>query len=57
MMKRGAFVGTAKSVGDRLRALASELGIDEVVVLTWTYDLAPRRHSYALLAQEFGLGG
>ncbi|MCK7493788.1 MAG: hypothetical protein MZW92_22500 [Comamonadaceae bacterium] len=31
--------------------------LDELVVNTWAHDQAVRRRSYALLAQEFGLGG
>ncbi len=55
MMRRNAFVGTPDQVGARLRELAAELGLDEIVVLTWTYDLEPRKRSYTLLAKEFGL--
>ncbi len=54
-MRAKAFVGTAAQVGEQLRALASELQLDELVVNTWAHDPAARRTSYALLAQEFGL--
>ena len=54
-MRGKAFVGTAAGVGAQLRALASELQLDELVVNTWAHDPAARRKSYALLAQEFGL--
>jgi len=54
-MRRRAFVGTAAQVGAQLRALATELQLDELVVNTWAYDPAVRRHSYALLAEQFGL--
>ena len=54
-MRSKAFVGTATEVGAQLRALASELELDELVVNTWAHDPAARRKSYALLAQEFGL--
>ena len=54
-MRGKAFVGTAAQVGAQLRALASELQLDELVVNTWAHDPAARRTSYALLAQEFGL--
>jgi luciferase family oxidoreductase group 1 len=50
-----ALVGTAAQVGAKMRALASSLGLDELVVNTWAHDPAVRRHSYALLAQEFAL--
>ena len=54
-MRSKAFVGTAAEVGAQLRALASELQLDELVVNTWAHDPAARRTSYALLAQELGL--
>lgn len=50
-----AFVGSAVTVGRKLRALAAALQLDELVVNTWACDPAVRRHSYALLAREFGL--
>ena len=54
-MRRKAFVGTGAQVADQLRALALELQLDEIVINTWAFDPAARRHSYALLAREFGL--
>jgi luciferase family oxidoreductase group 1 len=53
--QRKALVGTAAQVGTKLRALASSLGLDELVVNTWAHDPRVRRHSYALLAHEFAL--
>lgn len=55
-LRRKAFVGTPQRVGAMLRTLAAELQLDELVVNTWACDPAVRRRSYALLAQEFGLG-
>lgn len=52
-MRHTAFVGTPAYVGKRIRTLAQELGIDEVVVLTWSHDPTARRRSYELLAAEF----
>lgn len=54
-MRRRAFVGTADEVKAKLTDLASSLGLEELVVVTWTYDAAPRHRSYELLAQAFGL--
>jgi luciferase family oxidoreductase group 1 len=54
-MRRKAFVGTAEQVKARLTALADGLGLDELVVVTWTHDPAPRHRSYALLADAFKL--
>ncbi len=51
-----AVVGTAEQVKVRLDALAQRLDLDELVIVTWTYDAAPRMRSYALLADAYGLG-
>ncbi len=53
--QRKSFVGDAGQVGAKLRALADQFGLDELVINSWTHDPAVRRHSYALLAREFGL--
>ncbi len=54
---RHAVVGTAEQVKTRLDALAKRLDLDELVIVTWTYDAAPRMRSYELLAQAYGLKG
>ncbi|MGH6625445.1 MAG: LLM class flavin-dependent oxidoreductase [Burkholderiaceae bacterium] len=54
-LRRHALVGSAAQVGARLRALASSLELDELVIITWAHDPAVRRRSYQLLASEFGL--
>ena len=54
-LRRKAFAGTAEQVATSLNALAKRLELDEIVVNTWTYDPAARRHSYELLAVAFGL--
>jgi luciferase family oxidoreductase group 1 len=54
-MRRKAFVGTAEQVKTGLTALAARLDLDELVVVTWTYDAAARHRSYTLLAQAFAL--
>jgi luciferase family oxidoreductase group 1 len=54
-MRAKAFVGTAGEVGEKLRALARSLELDEIVVNTWAHDPQVRRRSYALLAREFAL--
>lgn len=55
-MRRKAFVGSAAQVAARIRAVAAELALDEIVVNTWAHDPEVRRHSYALIAREFGIG-
>jgi alkanesulfonate monooxygenase SsuD/methylene tetrahydromethanopterin reductase-like flavin-dependent oxidoreductase (luciferase family) len=54
-LRRKAVVGTAEQVATRLRDLARRLTLDELVIVTWTYDPAPRHRSYELLADAFGL--
>ena len=54
-MRKRAYVGTPQQVKEKLTALASQLGLDELVVVTWTYDPKPRHRSYELLAEAFGV--
>ncbi len=54
-MRRKALVGTGADVAQMIRALATRLGLDEIVVNTWAHSPAVRRRSYALLAEEFAL--
>jgi luciferase family oxidoreductase group 1 len=54
-MRARAFVGTGAEVAARLQAEADRLQLDELVIVTWTFDPEARRRSYALLAQAFGL--
>ena len=54
-LRRKAIVGSAEQVATRLKELARHLDLDELVVVTWTYDPAPRHRSYELLAKAFAL--
>jgi luciferase family oxidoreductase group 1 len=54
-LRRKAIVGTGEAVVAQLRAIAERLALDELVVVTWTYDAAARERSYTLLARAFGL--
>jgi len=54
-LRRRAMVGTGEQVAQKLRALADEHQVDELVVITWTWDPAAQRRSYELLAQACGL--
>ena len=54
-MRRRALVGSAATVSKMIHELAATLGLDHIVVNTWAHDPQVRRHSYALLAREFGL--
>jgi luciferase family oxidoreductase group 1 len=54
-MKANAFVGSASTVATKLRAMADRLALDELAIITWTYEAKAQAHSYELLAQEFNL--
>lgn len=54
-LRERSFWGTPDVVGAKLRALAAELQVEEVAVLSTAHDPAARRRSYALMAEEFGL--
>ncbi|MBM4296241.1 MAG: LLM class flavin-dependent oxidoreductase [Deltaproteobacteria bacterium] len=54
-MRRKAIAGSIDHVKQRLEELANQLELDELVIVTWTYDAAPRLRSYELLAEAFGL--
>ena len=54
-LKANAIVGSAATVSSRLRQLARQLQVDEVVLITWTHDAQAQRRSFELLAQEFSL--
>lgn len=54
-LRSQAMVGTGEQVAQRLRALAEELKVQEMVVITWTWDPSAQRRSYELLARACGL--
>ena len=54
-MKANAFVGSAQTVATQLRTMAEKLELEELAIITWTYDAQAQAHSYELLAQEFNL--
>lgn len=54
-MRERAFIGTGAEVAQRLEALAGELAVEELVVVTWAHDAEARRRSYSLIAEAFGL--
>lgn len=54
-VSKRSIVGTAEQVREKLTALATAHGAEELVVVTITYDYASRLRSYELLAEAFGL--
>ncbi|MBI4246589.1 MAG: LLM class flavin-dependent oxidoreductase [Candidatus Rokubacteria bacterium] len=55
--RRRTIAGDAGQVRERLRALAEEYGVDELVIVTITHDPKARRRSYELLAEAFAADG
>ena len=56
VLREQAIVGSATQVRDRLLSIAEDMQVDELVVVTWTWDPAAQRRSYELLAGAFALG-
>ncbi len=54
-LRERAIHGAARDVADRLRAMAEQLRVQEMAVLTTVHDAEARRRSYTLLAREFSL--
>jgi luciferase family oxidoreductase group 1 len=54
---RRRIVGAPATVRAGIEAVAREYNADEVMVVTITYEHAPRRRSYELIAEAFGLRG
>ncbi len=52
---RRRIVGSPSTVRDGIEAVAAEYRVDEVMVVTITFDHADRRRSYELIAEEFAL--
>jgi luciferase family oxidoreductase group 1 len=52
-LRQRAVVGSARQVRDKLLQLAGELQVEELVIVTWTWDPAAQRRSYELLANAF----
>lgn len=55
MNRSRTIAGDPGQVRERLEALASAYQVDELVVVTITYDFSIRKRSYELLAKSFGL--
>ncbi len=53
--RQSSIFGTSESVAKQLSDLALAYNIDEIVILTWTYDQRDRLRSYELLAEAFML--
>lgn len=54
-LRQRALVGSAEQVKEKLEALAHQLDVQELAIITWTWDPAAQRRSYELLAREFAL--
>ncbi len=49
------FVGSKRTVRERLSSMIEASKADEVMITTMIHDHAARRHSYELLAEAFAL--
>ena len=56
-LRAKAIVGSAAQVAARLKDLAAKFALDEIVINTWTHEPCARQHSYALIANAFGISG
>jgi luciferase family oxidoreductase group 1 len=54
-LRASALIGSAATVGRKLRQLAARLEVQELVVITWAHDPDVQCRSYELLAKEFAL--
>lgn len=54
-LRERALVGSGAQVAVKLRALAQQLTLDEIVINTWTFDPAARQRSYSVLASALAL--
>ena len=54
-LRQIAILGDADTVSTELREIATACDVNELVILTWTYEQADRRRSYELLAGAFNL--
>ncbi|MEC7660193.1 MAG: LLM class flavin-dependent oxidoreductase [Pseudomonadota bacterium] len=54
-LRKTTFVGTGEEVATRITALAKELNVEEVAIVTWAYDATARKNSYCQIASAFGL--
>jgi luciferase family oxidoreductase group 1 len=54
-LRESALIGSATTVGRKLRQLAARLEVQELVLITWTHDPSAQCRSYELLAKEFAL--
>lgn len=54
-MRERGFVGSGPQVAQKLRQLAQDFELDELVINCWAHNPSVRRRSYELLANEFDL--
>ncbi|UYN93790.1 MAG: LLM class flavin-dependent oxidoreductase [Enhydrobacter sp.] len=52
-IRERAFVGTGPEVMARIEELKTQIGVDEMAVVTWAHDENARRQSYSELAKAF----
>ena len=55
--KRRRISGSPEKVRRDIEAVAEEYGAEEAMIVTITHEHEPRRRSYELVAEAFGLAG
>jgi alkanesulfonate monooxygenase SsuD/methylene tetrahydromethanopterin reductase-like flavin-dependent oxidoreductase (luciferase family) len=55
-MRRRGVTGSPKTVRAGLEEHAVRYGVDEIMLVTISFDFSRRTRSYELIAEEFGLG-
>lgn len=53
--RQRTFIGSPETVRERVSVLASQSGVEEIMITTMMHDHADRRKSYQLLAEAFGI--
>jgi len=49
------FVGTGEEVAERISTLSTQLGVEEVAIVTWAHSDEARRNSYSEIAKAFAM--
>ena len=55
-MRRRGVTGSPKTVRAGIEDHAARYGVEEIMLVTISFDFAKRKRSYELIAEEFSLG-
>ena len=54
-LRQKTFVGTGEEVAERISTLSTQLGVEEVAIVTWAHSDEARRNSYSEIAKAFAM--